>query len=144
MSSFRKFVKNLKDTHDYRVERVKLEFVRAISRVMRNHDISSSELAQKIDTSNAYISKALRGDTNFTIDSMVKLAHAVGGQLHIHIADSSASVRWFEVISNSMPKPIADPGESELVTGFCANDAVYIDVKKFYSESVNEERRIFA
>ena len=94
--SFKERLNAIKQTHNYRVERTKIEFVRGLSRLMRVKGISNSELAQKVDTSNAYITKALRGDCNFTIDSMVKLAHAVGANIHIHVADTAASVRWLE------------------------------------------------
>lgn len=95
--SFKNRLNNLKQTHGYKVEVAKLEFVRGITRLLKLKQISNADLAIKIDTSSAYITKALRGDTNFTIDSMVKLASAVGANLHIHIADTAASVRWLEV-----------------------------------------------
>lgn len=94
--SFKDRLSAIKQTHNYRVERTKIEFVRGISRLMRLKGITNTELAQKVETSNAYITKALRGDCNFTIDSMVKLAHGVGANIHIHVADTAASVRWLE------------------------------------------------
>lgn len=94
--SFKSRLNEIRKTHSYRVEKCKLEFVRGISRLMKLKGITNSELATRLETSNAYITKALRGDTNFTIDTMVKLSHAVGATLHIHVADSTASVRWLE------------------------------------------------
>ncbi|MGL4398710.1 MAG: helix-turn-helix domain-containing protein, partial [Luteolibacter sp.] len=40
-------------------------------------------LADKIGSSPAYITKILRGETNFTLDSMVKIATALGCELTI-------------------------------------------------------------
>src|SRR5690606_6693715 len=94
--SFKSRLSTIKKTHSYRVEKTKHEFVRGLTRLLKLKGISNSELAQRMETSNAYITKALRGDSNFTIDSMVKLAHAAGANLHIHVADINASVRWLE------------------------------------------------
>jgi transcriptional regulator with XRE-family HTH domain len=40
-------------------------------------------LAEKIGSSPAYVTKILRGETNFTLDSMVKIATALGCELTI-------------------------------------------------------------
>jgi transcriptional regulator with XRE-family HTH domain len=141
MKSFKTRLQEIRQTHEYRVAKVKLEFVRAITRLMRANDMSGSELAEKMHTSNAYISKALRGDTNFTIDSMVKLSHALGGRLHIHIADENASVRWFEVYANKA-QPNLDEAAAEVKKLTGHKNA--IDVKNFFKECEHEERRIFA
>ncbi|WP_315807505.1 helix-turn-helix transcriptional regulator [Pseudomonas sp. C9-3] len=144
MKAFRKLIQDIKSTHEYRVERAKLEFVRSLSRLMKRKGVNSAELAEKVGTSSAYISKALRGDTNFTIDSMVKLSHAIGGQLHIHIAEPSASVQWFEVFANTSMHAKSEPLESVAVLEALQDSESYIDVSEFYRECQNEERRIFA
>lgn len=102
--SFKNRLNEIKKTHSYRVEKTKLEFVRGLSRLMKLKGITNTELATRMETSNAYISKALRGDTNFTIDTMVKLTYAAGGNLHIHVADSNASVHWLEKYTCSGPR----------------------------------------
>jgi transcriptional regulator with XRE-family HTH domain len=94
--SFKARLNLIKQSHIYRVEKAKFEFVRGITRIMKLKGISNTELATRLETSNAYVTKALRGDSNFTIDSMIKITHAVGGNLHIHVADEKASVRWLE------------------------------------------------
>lgn len=97
IKSFKERLNAIKQTHSYRAEKVKTEFVRGITRVMRQKGITNTVLAERVETSNAYITKALRGDCNFTIDSMAKIAHGVGATIHIHVADNSASVRWLEM-----------------------------------------------
>jgi len=54
-----------------------------------------SAIAKKIGSSAAYITKIFRGDSNMTIETMVKLARATGGQLEIKVIDAAtASVQW--------------------------------------------------
>jgi transcriptional regulator with XRE-family HTH domain len=59
-------------------------------------------IANKLSTSAAYISKVFRGDTNLTIESMVKLARATGGRIEINIVDEDGSTR---LSVNQSPKP---------------------------------------
>lgn len=94
--SFKDRINALKKTKDYCLEEAKLEFVAGLTRLMRRRGISNSKLAEELETSSAYITKVLRGDTNFTIESMVKITHVLGGKIHIHVAESDASVRWLE------------------------------------------------
>lgn len=137
--SFKNRLINLKQTHGYKVEVAKLEFVRGISRLLKLKRISNADLAAKIDTSNAYITKALRGETNFTIDSMVKLASAVGANLHIHIADTTASVRWLEV----HPQAQAQKDEPAKSLGqLPSHDSHYSIVN--IREALNETRQLCA
>ncbi|MCY1368603.1 hypothetical protein D9M69_555980 [compost metagenome] len=106
---------------------------------MKIKGISNSNLAEKLDTSAAYITKALRGDTNFTIDSMVKLTSALGAKLHIHVADPEASVRWFEAHTPATsseigtPQPFIAPSKCEV-----------IDIKRILNEIENEKRQSYA
>lgn len=137
--SFKSRLINLKQTHGYKVEVAKLEFVRGISRLLKLKRISNAELATKIDTSPAYITKALRGETNFTIDSMVKLASAVGANLHIHIADTTASVRWLEVhpqFQAQMDEPAINLGQQP------SHDSHYSLMN--IREALNETRQLCA
>lgn len=71
----------------YWVEHAKLEFSVMLEQRRKSASMSLSELAKKIGTSAAYISKVFRGDSNLTIESMVKLARATGGQLDIRIVE---------------------------------------------------------
>ena len=36
------------------------------------------------------------GNANFTLATMVKLAMALDGALHLHIADRRAATRWYD------------------------------------------------
>lgn len=57
-----------------------LEFTSQLSRLMQEQNISKVELARRLGTSPAYVTKVFRGDANFTMRSMVKLARILGGR----------------------------------------------------------------
>ncbi|MFZ5510783.1 MAG: helix-turn-helix domain-containing protein [Pseudomonadota bacterium] len=96
--SLRKYITEAKQRDSYWVEHAKLDFSFALERQRRRTGMSYKTLAEKLGTSPAYVSKVFRGDANFTIETMVKLTRAVGGQLHLHIAQPDITVRWFEAI----------------------------------------------
>lgn len=85
------------DDPDYLAEGVKVDFAIALEAQRRIAGVPNKTIAEKLKTSAAYVSKVFRGDVNFTIESMVRLVHAVGGQLHMHIAPSGHKVQWYAV-----------------------------------------------
>lgn len=98
MNTFKQLLANAKQQDSYWVEKAKLDFSIALNRLFEKAGLSQKQLAEKLGTSPAYITKVFRGDANFTIETMTKLAHAVDGQLHIHIAPKHANTHWFDVL----------------------------------------------
>ena len=72
-----------RETHAYRAEGASIRFTEDLVATMKSSGLTRSALADKIGTSPAYITKILKGETNFTLDSMVKIAHALNCELAI-------------------------------------------------------------
>ena len=70
-------------TDAYRAEGASIRFTEELVARMKASGVTRSALAEKIGASPAYVTKILRGDTNFTLDSMVKIANALGCELSI-------------------------------------------------------------
>lgn len=83
-----------------RADEVKLDFAVELNAAIENMGISRQEFAKLVGVSGARIAKALRGDSNLTIESMDKLATAAGRDIHIHLAQKGAKVRVLNVISS--------------------------------------------
>lgn len=79
------------------VERVKVRFAMALEQRRRAAGISYSELASRIETSPAYVTKLFRGDSNLTIETMVKLAVATGSDLDIQLVEAGSASRVWDV-----------------------------------------------
>lgn len=92
--AFKKFVIDAQQKDSYWVERAILDFTCDLEGLMKSKGISKSELARKIGSSPAYITKVLRGNANFTVESLVKLSRAVGGELHLHVAEEKKIPVW--------------------------------------------------
>lgn len=92
--ALRGFIDDAKKTDSYWFDAAKLEFALGLEAQRRLAGMSYKAVAQKIGTSAAYITKIFRGDSNVTIESMVKLARATGGRLEVRIVDETAVAHW--------------------------------------------------
>ena len=71
---------------DYWVAGVIVEFTESLVREMERQGITRTELARRLGATPAYVTKILRGKVNFTLATMVRLARALGGELHVQLA----------------------------------------------------------
>ena len=118
---YRKMFQEAESHADYWIDGPITEFVEDLARLMEEQEVTRAELARRMGTSRAYITKMLGGNANFTLLTMVKLAMALDGAVHIHISDKRAVTRWRDKIpgkSNKAArkapkpsKPAAEGGE---------------------------------
>jgi len=100
-NSFIELLRRAEQGETYWVERAILDFTENLVSLMEEKGVSKAELARRIEKSPAYITKVMRGNTNFTIESMVRLVRAVDGQLCIRATHQDRDVRWFDVVRTS-------------------------------------------
>jgi transcriptional regulator with XRE-family HTH domain len=121
------FFEQSKNTDSYWVEEAKLHFSTSLEAQRRASNMTYKAIAQKIGTSAAYITKIFRGDSNLTIETMVKLARSTGGRLEVHVVDaSSKSVDWS--LASLKFEPMVRPS------------LTHTSVTDFYTKSANNEQ----
>lgn len=132
--ALRKFVDDASTSDAYWVESAKLQFAVRLERRRRAAGLSYKAVAEKLGTSAAYISKVFRGDTNVTIESMVKLARATGGHLDIQIPGEAVEPQqWigkdcFNFIAQTGKTPhitVSSSSVLDLTLAAATNDAAY-------------------
>ncbi len=100
-----RFVDQSKIDDSYWVDHAKLDFSTALEKQRRIAGINYAGIAKKIGSSPAYISKVFRGDSNLTIESIVKLVRATGGRLEIQVVNElPATCRWDQIAGASSSK----------------------------------------
>jgi transcriptional regulator with XRE-family HTH domain len=87
--SFKELFDQAKGRDTYWVASFILDFTEGLRNIMEANGVSRSDLARRLGVSPAYITKALRGNVNFTVDSMVRLVRAAGGEVSIRVAPKS-------------------------------------------------------
>ena len=76
---------------DYWAAGAIMEFTERLVREMERQGITRVELARRLGASPAYVTKILRGKVNFTLATMVRLARALGTELHVQLGSVQAS-----------------------------------------------------
>lgn len=95
--SFGQLYAKLEPTPAYQAEKLAVAFLAELNAFMQAHKLSNAELARRAGVSPAYITKVFRGPSNLSIETLTKLADAVGCKVHLHLANHDADVRWFDV-----------------------------------------------
>lgn len=85
----------------YKAERLALDFTKSLETLMDAKGMTRAQLAERAGVSKAYVTKLFRGDGNYTLETMVRFADAVGADLHQRVCDTDHQMRWFEVVPGS-------------------------------------------
>lgn len=102
LERYDRMFKEARQTVDYWVAVPIDEFNEDICMLMEKQGVSRAELARRLGTSRAYITKLLDGNANFTLETMTKVAMALGAAVHVHLAPQDAVVRWKDVSASDV------------------------------------------
>ena len=91
--SFKELFDQAKGRDTYWAASLILDFTEGLHKMMEANGVSRSELARRLGVSPAYITKVLRGNVNFTLDSMVRLVRAAGGEVSLQVAPKAQKKR---------------------------------------------------
>lgn len=85
--------------HDPRLlaEELKLAFADELARLLEARGLKRTELAAKLGTNRGYITRVLNTDYNLTIETMVRIADALGARVSLHLHPAGTYVDWSEV-----------------------------------------------
>jgi transcriptional regulator with XRE-family HTH domain len=108
-------------------ETIKLEFAVAVDKAIKNKSMTRKEIAEILSTSPAWVTKVLRGDVNLTIESMSKLAQAVGYALSIKLEPKNV---------HTEAVPVTAGFHSHKYTQQKIGGAFEIDLSKMHNETV--------
>lgn len=132
--TLKSFLQDVVKDDAYWVERAKLEFATGIEKQRRRAGLSYKDVAERIHASAAYISKVFRGDSNLTIESMVKLARASGGCLEVRVVcESDVAHGWTaDSLQRQQRRPlVADASDTVTACG----DKVYWAAEHFFKKA---------
>jgi transcriptional regulator with XRE-family HTH domain len=81
----------------YWAEGAWLRFTEELLALMEAQNVSRAELARRVGVSPAYITKVFRGTVNLTLETMSRLALAVGASVRLHVAPNNLRTSWQDV-----------------------------------------------
>ena len=87
---YEEMTKEFDNDPDYWAEGLKLDFAEEVCRLMEEQKVSRAELARRLGTSPAYVTKILHWTANLTLTSMSKIALAFGSRVYLNLAPKNA------------------------------------------------------
>jgi len=100
--SFQRLFKSARNDNGYKLDDLILEITEQIVTQMEADDISKSELAASIGASAPYITKVLKGETNFTAESLVKIADALKCDVQVKLVPRTNIEGWVGVFGKAV------------------------------------------
>lgn len=97
--SFAALMARLAATPEGQAEHVAVAYLAQVNARMQAQGISNVELARRMGTSPAYITRLFRGSANLSVQTMTRLADAVGCSLHVQLDEQSET------------RPLPQPGK---------------------------------
>jgi ribosome-binding protein aMBF1 (putative translation factor) len=101
----------MKDSERYDQEVLRSDISDQIVCLMESQGITKAELARRLKTSKAYITKILQGNANFTLDSLAQISRALGCKYVARIVPLDVW-KHVEAVQFSAPTKSASPAES--------------------------------
>lgn len=80
-----------------------------IAEYMEETGISKAELAKRMGTSRALVTKVLSGDSNMTLKTLSKILHHLGAKPEIKIIGDNDQVTWFKVLGKDKTATLQTP-----------------------------------
>jgi transcriptional regulator with XRE-family HTH domain len=79
----------LESSEGYELDALKVELCEQIYLIMEQEKVTKAELARRLQTSRAYITKLLQGSANFTLESLVKVAKALECDVSVKLSSKA-------------------------------------------------------
>ena len=137
------WLKELKASEDYAIQKAQNAFAVEVEHAMMKENVNRSELAEKLGSSPAYITKVLRGDANLTIATMAKLARALDYNLTVGIRKKAAQEEFSSWLAKYQTKKFT--GREDVVARTskrAANDS-HANVMEFVRKAKPSQRTEF-
>lgn len=99
---FAELCDEVEDSFEYKLKSLELELTEKILAAMKAKGLSRSDLAGRLGTSKAAVSKLLNDGSNITLKRLLKISTAVGYDLIINITPSEEG---HSIFNTNMPHP---------------------------------------
>ena len=103
--TFREWSQEAEADPVYWTERAILSVTEEIFVAMEKRGMQRSELARRLGTSPAYVTKILRGKANFTLESLARIALALGGEFQFHFSPHDLRTPRFDSAASEIAEP---------------------------------------
>jgi len=96
MNMFEKMIADAQTRNTYWEELAIIKFSEEVCQLMEKQGVSRAELARRLNKSQAWVTKLLGGSNNFTLETMVRVSRALGGELNVRVQPEGTQAVWDE------------------------------------------------
>lgn len=89
----KKALQKAQSTHIPLMNKLSIQFAKNIEALRKQKGLKKKELAEKVGVSQAYITKVMQGEANYTLETMAKFVHALEADINLQMCDKSAMAR---------------------------------------------------
>ena len=86
---YKERIDGLENTIEYKIESIAFDIAMQIYKQMEKLGINKKDLAEKLNVSKSYITQLLKGKSNMTIETLIKVAEALGMTLQIKLVEKT-------------------------------------------------------
>jgi plasmid maintenance system antidote protein VapI len=105
MKTLKQLFEKARNSLQYQVQGAIMDFTEGVAKVMKASHTSKTELARRLDCSQAFVTKILRGQNNFTLETMVKIARALDAEVKLEVRPKTSVARWNKIIQLIEERP---------------------------------------
>lgn len=99
-------IRDLPNNREFVTQGLKYEVGKQVLEVLWKDDVSQAELARRLGKSRQYVTKMLKGYSNFTLDSIAGLAIALKKEFHFAFTEPGAEAYLWRVIEGKATDPL--------------------------------------
>lgn len=135
-AEYRKELEQLEHEPESRLERMKMLVAEEMCKYMEAHEMTRAALAERLGTSRAYVTKMLRGNCNFTLESLDRTAAALGCRLSVQFCPEG--LKAARLLVNYEKRSVADKfDETAGMRNVSCIGADQTIIEEEYDESAN-------
>jgi transcriptional regulator with XRE-family HTH domain len=97
---FKTMLDELKERDSFHIDGAKVELSEQIYIAMQDSGVSEAELSRRLGVSRAYVNKILKGTANLTIESLVKIGRALGGEFKFELVTTRSRMKKGKAVIN--------------------------------------------
>ena len=87
----------IREKNEFLLEELRVLIIENIISLMESQGIDQAELASRLGTSRAYVTKLFNTSINLTLESLIKISKALGVKTSVHFHPPDARAVWFDV-----------------------------------------------
>jgi transcriptional regulator with XRE-family HTH domain len=110
-STFKKLLERAKTRDPFWVETAILEITEEIVARMEADGVSRTELAKRLGKKPSFVTKILRGDNNFTLETLVKVARRLNCRFLTHLQCDGVTTEWIDFLHTKPAISVSQPSE---------------------------------